>query len=77
MDRNDHKLWLEGINTIEEKEFQYYGEKMIRWIKHQAANQVFIISHDGTITNYRRLLGEEGLTRTDFLGEGGWHQIVL
>ncbi len=37
----------------------------------------FIISHDGTITNYRILLGEKGLAREDFLGEAGLYKMKI
>lgn len=31
----------------------------------------------GTITSYRILLGEEALTRADFLGEAGTHKVII
>jgi hypothetical protein len=50
---------------------------MINWIRDQGIERAFIIAHDGTITNYRQLLGEKGLTRSDFLGEAGFYKSNL
>lgn len=66
--------WGEGINRIEQELFEVYAKKLLEWIGDKY-NKVFIISHDGTITNYRILLGEEGLTRKDFLGEAGVYKM--
>jgi hypothetical protein len=68
----DHlELWNAGINTLPESAFVPLGLSLIRWIKALRAKRAFLITHDGTITNYRSLLGEDGLTRSDFLGEAG------
>lgn len=66
LEKDDLTLWLDGINTLSENEFNQL-----------ACERAFIISHDGTITSYRKLLGEEELTRADFLGEAGWYQTTL
>ncbi|NUU79841.1 histidine phosphatase family protein [Paenibacillus xylanilyticus] len=66
--------WDEGINRMEEHRFEVYAEQLLQWCREQDGNTV-IISHDGTITNYRILLGEKGLTRRDFLGEAGMYTI--
>jgi broad specificity phosphatase PhoE len=66
-------LWEEGINRIGQEAFETYGRQLLDWCKAQA-ERVIIVSHDGTITNYRMLLGEQGLTRKDFLGEAGVYQ---
>jgi trans-2-enoyl-CoA reductase len=62
--------WGEGINRMREAEFEEFGKKTLEWC-YSNGNRAYIISHDGTITNYRMLLGEKGLTRNDFLGEAG------
>nr|WP_202128665.1 histidine phosphatase family protein [Paenibacillus dendrobii] len=62
--------WGEGINRIDPNTFEDYAHRLLAWIK-EKGNRIFIISHDGTITNYRILLGEQELTRKDFLGEAG------
>jgi broad specificity phosphatase PhoE len=77
MQKDNRFLWDEGINTIEEERFQQLDNKMITWIKEQNAKRVFIIAHDGTITGYRQLLGEQRLTRKDFLGEAGMYKVFL
>jgi len=68
--------WEEGINKIDQDVFEGYAEQLIDWIGDRY-NKIFIISHDGTITNYRILLGEKGLTRKDFLGEAGVYKMNL
>jgi hypothetical protein len=50
---------------------------LISWIRSLNTKRAFIIAHDGTITSYRILLGEEALTRTDFLGETGTHKVII
>jgi broad specificity phosphatase PhoE len=62
--------WGEGINRIDQELFEGYGKQLLEWCL-SIGNRIIIISHDGTITNYRLLLGEKGLTRKDFLGEAG------
>jgi hypothetical protein len=68
--------WEEGINSIANDLFEAYAKQLFDWIG-ERYNKIFIISHDGTITNYRILLGENGLTRKDFLGEAGVYKIIL
>jgi hypothetical protein len=62
--------WGEGINRIEQNKFAAAAKKLLDWC-FLRKQRVIIISHDGTITNYRIVLGEKGLTREDFLGETG------
>ncbi|WP_236575619.1 histidine phosphatase family protein [Paenibacillus sp. USDA918EY] len=62
--------WTEGINRMDQNVFEIYAGKLLDWCLGRA-KRVIIISHDGTITNYRLLLGEKDLTRDDFLGEAG------
>ncbi|REE88929.1 broad specificity phosphatase PhoE [Paenibacillus taihuensis] len=66
----------EGINTIEQHVFETYASMLLEWIGSKYT-RVFIVSHDGTITNYRMLLGEKELTRGDFLGEAGVYRLQL
>lgn len=68
--------WKEGINRIEQDIFEGYAKQLLAWIGERYKN-IFIISHDGTITNYRILLRENGLTRKDFLGEAGVYRMKL
>lgn len=68
--------WKEGINRIDQDIFEEYAKHLLDWLG-DSYNRVFIISHDGTITNYRIMLGEKGLTRNDFLGEAGVYQMIL
>lgn len=63
-------LWDHGINRIDYGVFEQIAGKFLSWCS-QRAKRTFIVSHDGTITNYRCYLGEKDLTRADFLGEAG------
>jgi broad specificity phosphatase PhoE len=74
---HDTSLWTDGINIIDQEKFYELGNQLISLIRIQNTSRTFIISHDGTITNYRILLGEDGLTRDDFLGEAGWYKVNL
>jgi broad specificity phosphatase PhoE len=75
MNKGDKTLWSDGVNAIHEQLFLDIGLALIEWIREQPFNRVFIITHDGTINSYRQLLGEHGLTRSDFLGEAGYYMI--
>ncbi|MGO4730480.1 hypothetical protein [Paenibacillus sp. 2KB_22] len=66
--------WEESINQMDACRFKILAEQLLEWCRKQRGN-TFIISHDGTITNYRMLLGEKGLTKSDFLGESGQYTI--
>ncbi|WP_201003922.1 histidine phosphatase family protein [Paenibacillus glycanilyticus] len=68
--------WKEGINRIDQEVFEGYAKQLLDWIP-ERYKRVLIISHDGTITNYRILLGEKGLTRNDFLGEAGVYRMKM
>ncbi|MGZ9583680.1 histidine phosphatase family protein [Paenibacillus marinisediminis] len=72
----DVDCWEEGINRIAQERFESYAKQLLDWCKDKP-NRILIISHDGTITNYRILLGERGLTRRDFLGEAGVYKINI
>ena len=72
----DVDCWEEGINRIAQERFESYAKQLLDWCKDKH-NRILIISHDGTITNYRILLGERGLTRKDFLGEAGVYRINI
>src|SRR5690606_22188198 len=67
--------WGEGINKISREQFQNYGKQFLEWCLAKK-NRAYIISHDGTITSFRELLGEKGLTRNDFLGEAGVYKAL-
>ncbi|WP_339290298.1 histidine phosphatase family protein [Paenibacillus sp. FSL W8-0187] len=77
LEKDHPELWKTGINTLSESAFAPLGLRLIRWIKALRVKRVFIITHDGTVTNYRCLLGEGGLTRSDFLGEAGWYKVKI
>lgn len=66
----DLDCWTEGINEIDQDRFETYARLLLDWCD-ASGRRVIFISHDGTITHYRLLLGETGLTREDFLGEAG------
>ncbi|CAM4212494.1 phosphoglycerate mutase family protein [Paenibacillus xylanexedens] len=66
--------WEESINQMDAHRFKILAEQLLEWCRQQGGN-TFIISHDGTISNYRMLLGEKGLTKSDFLGEAGQYTI--
>ncbi|WP_127529448.1 histidine phosphatase family protein [Paenibacillus kobensis] len=72
----DIDCWTEGINRIEQDIFEQYANQLLDWIGDRY-KRIVVISHDGTITNYRILLGEEGLTREDFLGEAGVYRMIV
>lgn len=68
--------WEGGINCINQQLFVIYGRRLFNWMRDQS-ERIVIVSHDGTITQYRLLLGESGLSRSDFLGEAGVYSMVL
>lgn len=70
-------LWNDGINRIGDEAFRTLGTSLLGWCLAQARARVVIVAHDGTVHNYRRLLGETALTRADALGEAGWHRMSL
>jgi hypothetical protein len=72
----DLNCWHAGINRIDQVVFEGYAQQLIDWIRARYG-RVFMISHDGTITNYRILLGEAGLTRHDFLGEASVYRMTI
>lgn len=72
----DLNCWNEGINRIEHDIFEGYAKMLLDWTS-ENYKKIFMISHDGTITNYRIMLGDKGLTREDFLGEANVYQMKL
>jgi broad specificity phosphatase PhoE len=71
----DLDCWAEGINRIEQQQFECFAQHLIDWCM-ASGRRTVIIAHDGTITSYRGLLGESGLTRSDFLGEAGVYTVT-
>lgn len=72
----DEDYWKSGINQMEPSLFEKYARQLLHWAKNNY-ERAFIISHDGTITNYRILLGETRLAREDFLGEAGLYKMKI
>ncbi|MCQ4088389.1 histidine phosphatase family protein [Saccharibacillus sp. JS10] len=72
----DTECWKTGINKIPQAQFEVYATQLLNWIRSRY-EKAFIISHDGTITKYRTVLGETDLTRDDFLGEAGIYKINI
>ncbi|MGO4530502.1 histidine phosphatase family protein [Paenibacillus sp. 2TAF8] len=68
------EAWEESINQMNTQQFTRLAEQFLAWCRKQTGH-TFIVSHDGTITNYRVLLGEHDLTRDDFLGEAGYYTV--
>ncbi|CAN7282179.1 histidine phosphatase family protein [Rossellomorea sp. LjRoot5] len=66
------ELWTSGINTIPEQEFSIVAETFLTWCKSQRVENIYVVSHDGTINSYREFIGGEKLTREDFLTDAGW-----
>ena len=69
------ELWKEGINTLPEKEFKSIGEAFLNWCKKEGKGNMYVVSHDGTITSYRQLTSERLLTRDDFPKDAGWVRV--
>jgi broad specificity phosphatase PhoE len=70
------ELWL-GINTMPSVRFTQAATDLLRWCRQGGGPRVVVVSHDGTIHNYRELLGEKNLTRTSFLGPGEFHRVQV
>jgi broad specificity phosphatase PhoE len=68
--------WGEGINRIDQELFEKYARQLLDWCQ-EKQKRIIMITHDGTITNYRTLIGEHGLTRKDFVGEAGVYRIYF
>ncbi|QHA93268.1 histidine phosphatase family protein [Bacillus sp. N1-1] len=69
------EIWKDGINTLPEKEFRVIGEAFLRWCKQEKSGNVYVVSHDGTITSYRQLTSKRLLTRDDFPKDAGWIKV--
>ncbi|PGZ09029.1 histidine phosphatase family protein [Bacillus cereus] len=70
-------LWQEGINIISENSFQQIVDEFVCWCSEIRAERICIVSHDGTITAYRKYLQKVVLTRSDFLKETGIYEMNL
>ncbi len=70
----DAELWS-GINQVPAAQFAQAARDLLRWCREANASRVIVVSHDGTVHNYRELLGEENLTRASFLGPAGLHSV--
>lgn len=70
-------VWEEGINCVSEERFALIASEFVRWCRTLGRKRFPIVSHDGTITAYRRLLGEPNVTRSDFPGEASLHLVKL
>ncbi|WP_411346524.1 histidine phosphatase family protein [Paenibacillus sp. WLX1005] len=71
------ELWNDAVNTMPQSQFEYYAHQLLSQVKQSANARAITISHDGTINSYRELLGEQGLSRNDFLGEAGHYYTTL
>lgn len=68
--------WRNGINTISDNQFNDLAKQFIAWCRSFHKDRIFIVTHDGTITSYRQFLGES-VSRERFLGDTGWHKLVI
>ena len=57
--------------------FAQAAADLLRLCQEANVSRAIVISHDGTIHNYRELLGEANLTRASFLGPAGLHRVRL
>ncbi|CAM3342131.1 MULTISPECIES: histidine phosphatase family protein [Paenibacillus] len=69
--------WTKGINAVPEEEFHRAAESFLTWCATKSSARITILSHDGTITSYRKLLGEHEVSRQDFLGETGSYRMKV
>ncbi|PJO44721.1 histidine phosphatase family protein [Lysinibacillus xylanilyticus] len=70
-------LWLGGINTMSDSDFNNIAQQFIANLKLLKKDRIFIVSHDGTITSYRQLISGRTLSRSDFPDETGSFQINI
>jgi broad specificity phosphatase PhoE len=49
-------LWPDGINTMSAEAFETLGRNFLNWCTQQNARRTLVVSHDGTVYNYRKLL---------------------
>jgi len=70
-------LWPAGINTMPAESFEPLGRELLQWCRQQNARRSLIVSHDGAVHNYRKLLGDRRLTMEDRLGPAGHIQMVI
>lgn len=71
------QLWMQGINTLPEGEFNRWAEELTTWCRTFGKERIYIVSHDGTITSYRQYLSGNRLTRQDFPKETGYYRITI
>ncbi|MGD6903382.1 histidine phosphatase family protein [Bacillus infantis] len=69
------ELWAKGINLLPQPEFNHLAKEFLDWCRQQESQNLYIISHDGTITSYRQFITGDKLTREDFPKETGWFNI--
>lgn len=67
----------EGLNEMDSDRYGEAVNSLLEWIRLQRRDRVFLVSHDGTITDYRQRLTGETLTRDDFLGEAGYIRLLV
>ncbi|ANU11042.1 histidine phosphatase family protein [Planococcus antarcticus DSM 14505] len=72
-----HSLWSKGINTLSEDEFSSLAEQFIGFCRNFKRGRIYLVTHDGTITSYRKTILGQAFTREDFLGETEWIQLVV
>ena len=70
------ELWL-GINKIPALRFAEAATDLLLSCREAESPRVVIVSHDGTIHNYREFFGEVNLRRASFLGPAGCHTVRL
>ncbi|WP_198158073.1 histidine phosphatase family protein [Paenibacillus sp. P22] len=77
LESDPEELWDGRLNTMDRQAFRTEALQLLRdahaAIGEEGGGRAVIVSHDGTITSYREALGEDRLTRDDFLGEAGIH----
>ncbi|QDP39522.1 histidine phosphatase family protein [Radiobacillus deserti] len=67
----ESEWWIKGINKMSEEEFNLRGKAFIKRCKLMGTRRIFIVSHDGTITSYRKFITGNEFTRGDFPKETG------
>jgi broad specificity phosphatase PhoE len=64
-------LWPGGINTMSAEMFEAIGRDLLVWCVQQDARRTLIVSHDGTVYNYRKLLLDAPDLPMERLGPAG------
>lgn len=63
--------WTDGINAVPDEAFEQAAGRFLNWCAAWLPERITVMSHDGTITSYRKFLGEHEVSRQEFLGETG------